>query len=263
MAHHAPSEIVRLAPDERSAYLLAEARRHDPDRYLCALLAPAEARLHLLALILFNHELARIPEVVTQPMAGMIRLQWWREALDEIAAGRPARQHPVVEALATALAGGRLSTADLLALVDAREAALEPIPPRAAALEDYAHATSGAWQALAYRALGGSDQRAETAARAIGTAFGLVGLAGAVREESRGEAAGATAALRETVRQRAGTLLAEGRDAAGTPPRHQMAAFLPAAFVDVYRRQLAAAGGLSRPAIMPLRLALRTLLRRP
>lgn len=253
-----------MAPDERSAHLLAEARRHDPDRYLCALLAPSEAREHLLALVLFNHELARIPEVVTQPMAGMIRLQWWREALDELAAGRRPRQHPVVEALGDVLARGRVSAADLLGLVDAREAALEPIPPRAAALEDYAGATSGAWQELAYRTLGGADGQAGAAARSIGTAFGLVGLVDAVREEGRSEAAEATATLREAVCDRAGVLLREGRRSAGRPPRHLIAAFLPAVFVDVYRRQLATRGqGLRRPATMPLRLTLRALARRP
>ena len=252
-----------MAPDERTAYLLAEARRHDPDRYLCALLAPADARAHLLALVLFNHELARIPEIVTQPMAGMIRLQWWREALDEIAAGRPPREHPVVQAVAALLATGRVAAGDLLALVDAREAALEPIPPRAAALEDYAAATSGAWQRLAYRALGGAEAVAESAAGSIGCAFGLVGLVDAVRGESRGDAVAATASLRDAVARRARELLALGREAAGRPPREVMAAFLPAAFVEVYRRQLGAGQSLRRPASMPLRLAARMLLRRP
>ena len=73
--------------DEGSSYLLAETKRRDPDRYLCALFAPADRRDSVLALVLFNDELARIPIVVTQPMTGLIRLQWWRDALDELAAG--------------------------------------------------------------------------------------------------------------------------------------------------------------------------------
>lgn len=252
-----------MAPDERTAHLLVEARRHDPDRYLCALLAPADAREHLLALVLFNHEVARIPEVVTQPMAGMIRLQWWREALEELGDGRPPRQHPVVEALASLLATGRVAGADLLALVDARETALEPIAPRVAALEDYAGATSGAWQRLAYRGLGGADGALESAAGTIGTAFGLVGLVDAVRREGKGDAVAATASLRDAVASRAGELLTAGRRAAGRPQRQVMAAFLPAAFVDAYLRRVAEGQELRRPASMPLRLAARLLLRRP
>ena len=85
----APSKTGSTAPDDRSAYLLAEAKRRDPDRFLCALFAPAERRDDLLALLLFNDELARIPDAVTQPVTGLIRLQWWRDALDELLTGRP------------------------------------------------------------------------------------------------------------------------------------------------------------------------------
>ena len=95
-----PQRTQTLEADERSTYLAEEARRCDPDRYLCALFSPAGRRDTVLGLILFNHELARIPEVVSQPMAGMIRYQWWRDALDEISAGKPARQHPIVSELA-------------------------------------------------------------------------------------------------------------------------------------------------------------------
>ena len=69
------AEIGRLAVDEGSCYLLAETKRRDPDRYLCALFAPADRRDSVLALVLFNDELARILKVVTQPMTGLIRLR--------------------------------------------------------------------------------------------------------------------------------------------------------------------------------------------
>src|ERR1041384_3406995 len=60
-----------------SAFAACEAmvRRADPDRYFSALFAPAETRPLLFALYAFNHELARIGEVVHQPMTGEIRLQ--------------------------------------------------------------------------------------------------------------------------------------------------------------------------------------------
>jgi len=62
----------------------AELRRGDRDRFLTALFAPADRREALFALYAFNLELARIRESVSQPMLGLIRLQWWRDGLDAI-----------------------------------------------------------------------------------------------------------------------------------------------------------------------------------
>ena len=78
---------------ERAArvdYLLGRGAAGDPDRYLCALFAPEPRREPLLALVLLHRELARVPARVTNPMAGLIRYQWWRDAVAEAAAGRPA-----------------------------------------------------------------------------------------------------------------------------------------------------------------------------
>ena len=57
-------------------------RQHDPDRYFTALFAPAARREALFVLYAFNHELARARESVRQPMAALIRLQWWREVVE-------------------------------------------------------------------------------------------------------------------------------------------------------------------------------------
>ena len=107
-------------------------RRHDPDRFLCALFAPAAARPALFALIAFNHEIARAREATTTPIATLIRLQWWRDAVEEAAAGRPARRHEVASPLHEAIIAGRLAPRDLLGLIDAREVEAEEsgIPTR-------------------------------------------------------------------------------------------------------------------------------------
>ena len=138
-----PQRTQTLEADERSTYLAEEARRCDPDRYLCALLSPAGRRDAVLGLILFNHELARIPELVSQPMAGMIRYQWWRDALDEISAGKPARQHPIVSELAVGIARGWIDAAVLQQMIDAREPALaEAAGGDPAEIERFVAATS-------------------------------------------------------------------------------------------------------------------------
>ena len=70
-------------------------RRHDRERYLTALFAPSDRREDLLALYAFNLEVARTRESVREAMLGQIRLQWWRDALDEIQAGsRPMPTAP-------------------------------------------------------------------------------------------------------------------------------------------------------------------------
>src|SRR3546814_8066529 len=81
--------------------------RHDPDRYLASLFAPEAQREDLFALYAFNYEVAKTAEVVSEPMIGQIRLQWWRESLAGIYEGR-ARQHEVVQPLAHAVAARAL-----------------------------------------------------------------------------------------------------------------------------------------------------------
>ena len=244
-----------MTPADSSALLLAEARRRDPDRYLCALFAPAERRDDLLALLLFNDELARIPDAVTQPMTGMIRLQWWRDALDELLTGRPPRRHPVVEALARLMAAGRVPANALYALIDAREPALEAPVPALGWLESYAAATGGELARAWYGALGGTSPIEADAAGAIGTAYTLAGLDRALRLEDavRDDAAGMARlrALVVEIRRRATELNAAGRRRAGRPARALMAAFLPAALVT------------GRGPLTPLVMAARVWLRRP
>src|SRR5690348_17191322 len=62
-------------------YCAGLVRAHDKDRYLASLFAPSERRRYLLALYAFNLEIAHVRAMVRDPMAGAIRLQWWREAL--------------------------------------------------------------------------------------------------------------------------------------------------------------------------------------
>lgn len=263
---------------ERSTYLATEARKADPDRYLCALFAPPERRNAVLGLVLFHHELARVAEVVSQPLAGLIRYQWWRDAVTELAAGRPPRQHPVVLELAEALARGWVREAELIALIDAREPALEQVLANdPATLEAFAAATSGGLQRLVYGALGGADTEAADAAGAIGTALGLVGLGRALAQEAArtyhtGDVAGrpdpeAVAGLLAAIATRGHELVRTGRHQAGRPARQLMPAFLPATLTTGYLARLgsdpAAAAAMARPPLAPLALLARVLLRRP
>lgn len=250
---------------ESERYLLEEARRLDPDRYLCALFAPPACRRALLALVLFNAELARIPDLVSQPMAGMIRFQWWREALEEAGLGRP-RRHPVVEELAVAIGQGMLEERALQAVLDAREAVLEELAPHdLEELERHLEATAGSIGAQGARVLGAGPGLQEAAARA-GLAYGMVGILRALGAElargrpmlpetmlaAEGAALGAAPdseaarGLRRVVERllgRAETHLAKARAQSGRPPRALMAAFLPGRLARLQMARIRKAGG--------------------
>lgn len=157
------------SPEEHCA---GELRRLDPDRWLTCLFAPDDRRPGLFALYAFNMEIARARESVTQPMIGQIRLQWWREAWEGIAAGKP-RQHPVVLALHAHCRG--LDQAQVQALIEARERDMEDQPfSDMAALRAYAEGTSVPLMRLAVQHLGARAEEAQV--KAAGTAYALTGV---------------------------------------------------------------------------------------
>lgn len=175
MNARAPSS-ARHRPAAGLSPLARTVRDGDYDRFLTTLFAPPEKREPLLALIAFNLEIARVRDAVREPMLGQIRLQWWREALAEAAAGRP-RRHDVLEGLS----GTGVPPALMEEMLDGRETELAPEPP--ATMADfcaYASGTSGALSE-AIAAILGADEPTRATARHVGTAFGLIGILRATR----------------------------------------------------------------------------------
>lgn len=143
-------------------------RRVDPDRWLSSrFVADPAARADLIALYALDHELTRIPLVVTNPLMGEIRLAWWREGLEEIAEGRPPRPHAVLRAVAD----GALPPTALAALAEARLGDLDGPKAGDAALA-HADATEGLLMALAARRLSdkATADQVKQAARAVALA---------------------------------------------------------------------------------------------
>lgn len=252
------------SPPDSLSYCAAEVRRHDPDRFLCAMFAPADRREDLLALYAFNLEIARTREQVSERMLGQIRLQWWREAIEGVYAGAP-RRHEVVQTLADAVKRHGIARDSLDRMIDAREADLDDGPPAdLAALQAYADATSGTLAAVATDMLG-AGEGARDAARQVGTAWALVGLLRAVAFHARakrvylpGDLLAAngvrigdlfelrpSAGLNATARAVADTarrLLAAARTRRGQVPRAALPVFLQARLADQYLRILAHRG---------------------
>ncbi|HWA88645.1 MAG TPA: squalene/phytoene synthase family protein [Rhizomicrobium sp.] len=204
----------------------AELRNRDPDRYLCALFAPAALRPHLFALYAFNAELARIGYAVREPMVGEIRLAWWRETLEGAREGRP-RNHDVARALAETLAKIELPQALFEAMIDARS--FDLMDGTLTDTASYLDATSGNVMRLAARILGSGD-RHDDLAREAGLAYGLAGL---LRNQATGTG---KAFLADPVAAKAD---AERHLAAARRlprPKRALPAFLPATLVPLYLR---------------------------
>jgi len=163
-----------------SDYCVDLVRRHDRDRFLTVLFAPADRRADLCALYAFNWELARVRETVSEPMLGEIRLQWWREAIDGIYTGS-VRRHEVAVALADAIERRGLKRTGFDKLIDARAVDLsEHGPASMLALKRYAEESSANLVVLALDILGHATGAPFLAGRHVGIAWALVGLLRAV-----------------------------------------------------------------------------------
>lgn len=152
-------------------------RAGDPDRYYATLFAPAAARPHLFALYAFSLTIARVREAVSNPMAGEIRLQWWRDALQGEARG-DVRANPVAAALEETIRVNRLGRQPFVDLIDARVFDLYEDPmPRVNDLEGYCGETASALFRLASLVIGnGTEPGGAGAAGHAGVAYGITGL---------------------------------------------------------------------------------------
>jgi phytoene synthase len=178
-----------MAGPETLSYCAQQLRRYDPDRYLTGLFAPAGRREDLFALYAFNLELAKTVEVVSEPMLGQIRLQWWRESLDGIYQSTP-RQHEAILPLAEAVARHGLTRGHFERLIEGRAFDLEPDPPEnTARLTAYAEDSSSSLVLLALEVLGAPEAAAAEAVfeagRHVGIAWALTGLLRAVPFHAR------------------------------------------------------------------------------
>jgi 15-cis-phytoene synthase len=238
---------------EHCAALVREA---DKDRFLATLFAPADRRDALYALYAFNAEVARVPEAVREPLAGEIRLQWWRDVLAG-ARAEEASGHPVAAALGEVIRQHRLPAPRREALIDARRYDLgQEVLRDADDLEAYAHDTSAILVEMAARILG-ADTAALGFAAPVGISIALTGLRRAfVQHAAQGQvfipadvlgrhgvephdilagrsSEGLLAAL-HWMRERAAFHQGAARGAIERAPLAVAAAWLPAALVPAY-----------------------------
>ena len=152
-------------------------RREDPDRFYASLFAPEDKRHPLFALYAFSCELARIREIVSEPMLGEIRMQWWRDALSGEARG-DVNANPIAAALLDTVQTFNLPVQALRDLIEGRAFDLydDPMPTRSD-LEGYCGETCSSLIRLASLVLAdGKDPGGAEACGHAGVAFAITGL---------------------------------------------------------------------------------------
>lgn len=250
-----------MTPAESEA--LAVVRQADPDRYISALYAPAEKRGALIALYAFNAELAAVRDRIREPMAGEIRLQWWRDLLADPTDPALAGGYPVAVALLEAIRQHRLPLETFRNMIEARLFDLydDPMPTRTD-LEGYCGETASALIQLSAFVLDAeAGGRTASLAGHAGCAQAMTGLllllpihrlrgqcyiprdlleaAGTTRDDlvsgkDREGAARAVAAMTALAREH----LTAFRQGAKTLPTSLRPAYLPVALAEAYLQRI-------------------------
>lgn len=117
-------------------------QKYDPDHFYCALFAPVYRRELIFRLLAFNIEITRSVSLssswlVAGPMAGFIRLQWWRELIE----GKD-RTHEIAPFIKESIAHGLFASKILLGMIEAKEEELDGI-------KDWQH-----WESILMRSSG-------------------------------------------------------------------------------------------------------------
>lgn len=147
----------------------------DPDRFRAAQLADPDQRVSLMWIYAFHLELAKVPELVSEPMIGDIRYQWWRDAIEEIYSGGPVRKHEVTTPLAKVLTESTVPRFWVDKLIDGRHSDLQSETfANIDAARDYCANTSGVLAQIAAQCL--SHESDDDIVRRAGLAWGLTGL---------------------------------------------------------------------------------------
>lgn len=156
---------------------LATLRDNDRDRYLACLLSPDDKRGALAAIYAFSAKLARIRDLVHEPLPGEVRMQYWRDLLEGRAHGS-TQANPIAAALLSATEAHHLPQQTLVNMIDARIFDLydDPMETRLS-LEGYAGETASALIQLASLVLAPEEAaRSAEAAGHAGVAQAIAGL---------------------------------------------------------------------------------------
>ncbi|KAI9370799.1 Squalene/phytoene synthase [Aspergillus egyptiacus] len=158
--------------------------KSDRPAYTLSTFIPHSARKAYLALHVLNSTLSLIPDTTSNHTIGLMRLQFWRDAVTRTLAGSPPKE-PIAILLASAVEDlqarsngkNRLSKNWLMRMISAREQTLTNDPyPNLEALENYAESTYSTLLYLTLSALPMASVTADHVASHIGKAAGIAAV---------------------------------------------------------------------------------------
>lgn len=177
-------------------------QRGDRERFDAIMTAPVSVRAALFPIFAMNLEVARAPWASDEAMIAEMRLQWWRDAIEEIAQGQPAQRHEVMVPLAEVLDPEGAQLID--GLIEARRWDIyKDAFEDDAAFDAYIDATSGNLLWAACRAIGAQVDEAPVrqAAYGIGVANWLCAIPNLEERGRRPLVDGRPEAVRELARR--------------------------------------------------------------
>lgn len=155
--------------------------KDDHNRYLTTLFIDKDKRRSLLALYAFNIEISKVVEINKEPLVSQIKLQWWRDSLDDLKKGQIAK-HPVIEELSTLLAHHQIDLDNLSLIIQARDTELiDKTPKTLNTLTEYCRQTAGTLNRLSLQIIKNDDRHSHSNhCEDLGTAWGLIGIIRAI-----------------------------------------------------------------------------------
>lgn len=165
----------------------ANCRKNDSASYTMLYCLPPHLHDFHIAVRALNIELARIPDTVSHPTVGTMRMQFWRTAISSTLDGSPPRGQPITILLASALESLSNRTGSLRPpptmkswfnrLITARENRLTNPPfPTLSSLESYAESTYSTLLYLTLSALPLQSLTLDHLASHLGKSAGIIAI---------------------------------------------------------------------------------------
>jgi len=159
-------------------------RTHDYDRFLLSMFLKADIREDVWAILAYNHEISKTREVVSESTLGLVRLQWWRDAVKGIYEEGTVLEHEVLKPLASAIKRHDLPREAFDKLAYAREFDLEDVlPGNIEGLLNYADFTTTPLFELIIKITG--DNPAQHIIQPVAMNYALAGLLRSVKAHAK------------------------------------------------------------------------------
>lgn len=157
-------------------YCMDLVKQYDYENYLCSLLLPAGVRRSAFSIRAFNVELAQIRDVVSKADIGLMRIHFWKDAVERVYKGSPP-EHPVAQELSVLVHSKQLSRQWLNRMIDSRESILGDKPHNTVSdLEEYAEKSISSTLYLILQSMGVQSVVCDHVASHIGKLQGITNL---------------------------------------------------------------------------------------